>query len=115
MIVRIRHHQSKAGKPMGFVTMEDIQGTIELVIFPSTWAKVKELVEYDRIVLVDGRLDLSGGDPKVLVDKMTTDLRVTVSVDQNPGERPAPNKPASREARLPATARRRALHCKNRS
>ena len=84
MIVRIRHHQSKAGKPMGFVTLEDIQGTVELVIFPSTWAKVKELVEYDRIVLVDGRLDLSGGDPKVLVDKMTTDLRVTVSVDQNP-------------------------------
>ena len=101
MIVRIRHHQSKAGKPMGFVTLEDIQGTVELVIFPSTWAKVKELVEYDRIVLVDGRLDLSGGDPKVLVDKMTTDLRVTVSVDQNPGERPAPNKPASREAAPP--------------
>ena len=26
----------------------------------------------------------SSGDPKVLVDKMTTDLHVTVSVDQNP-------------------------------
>jgi DNA polymerase-3 subunit alpha len=90
MIVRIRHHQSKAGKPMGFVTLEDIQGTIELVIFPSTWAKVKQVVDYDRIVLVDGRLDLSGGDPKVLVEKMTTDLRVTVSADQSPSERPAP-------------------------
>ena len=64
MIVRIRHHQSKAGKPMGFVTLEDIQGTVELVIFPSTWAKVKQMVDYDRIVLVDGRLDLNSGDPE---------------------------------------------------
>ena len=58
MITRIRHHQTKAGKPMGFVTLEDMQGTIELVIFPSTWDKVKQMVDYDRIVLVDGRLDL---------------------------------------------------------
>jgi DNA polymerase-3 subunit alpha len=88
MIVRIRHHQSKAGKPMGFVTLEDIQGTIELVIFPSTWAKVRQMVEYDRIVLVDGRLDLNSGDPKVLVEKMTTDLRVTVSLDDHKVDRP---------------------------
>jgi DNA polymerase-3 subunit alpha len=54
LITRIRHHQSKAGKPMGFVAIEDLQGTIELVIFPKTWEKVSELIEYDRIILVDG-------------------------------------------------------------
>jgi DNA polymerase III subunit alpha len=101
MIVRIRHHQSKAGKPMGFVTLEDIQGTIELVIFPSTWSKVKQLVDYDRIVLVDGRLDLSGGDPKVLVEKMTTDLRVTISLDQSPTGRPAHAKPRHDDVATP--------------
>ena len=34
LIIRIRHHQSKAGKPMAFVTLEDLQGTVDLVIFP---------------------------------------------------------------------------------
>ena len=94
MIVRIRHHQSKAGKAMAFVALEDIQGTIELVIFPSIWAKVKQMVDYDRIVLVDGRLDLNSGDPKVLVERMTTDLKVTVPLDANKTERPSASRAA---------------------
>jgi len=81
MIVRIRHHQSKAGKPMGFVTIEDLQGAIELVIFPNTWAKYADLIEYDRIILVEGRVDTSGAEPKVLVDSVTTDFNLVVPTD----------------------------------
>ena len=64
LITRIRHHQSKAGKPMGFVTIEDLQGTIELVVFPRTWVEYSELIDYDRIVLVDGRVDAPGRGAK---------------------------------------------------
>lgn len=74
LIVRVRHHQSKAGKPMGFVTIEDLQGTIELVIFPRTWAEYSEIIDYDRIVLVDGKVDAQGAEPKVLVDRITTEF-----------------------------------------
>ncbi|HSF79972.1 MAG TPA: DNA polymerase III subunit alpha [Anaerolineales bacterium] len=81
LIVRIRHHQSKAGKPMGFVTLEDLQGTIELVIFPRTWARVAELIEHDRIVMVSGRLDTAGAEPKILVDQVTKDFSLTFSTD----------------------------------
>jgi len=81
MVTRIRHHQSKSGKPMGFVTLEDIQGVIELVVFPSIWAKVRGVLEYDRIVLIDGRVDIGGGEPKVLVDSVSTDFSITSSVD----------------------------------
>jgi hypothetical protein len=81
--VRVRHHQSKAGKPMGFAAIEDLQGTIELVIFPSVWSRVSELIQYDQIVLVDGRLDASGGEPKVLVDNVTTDFNVTLPVQND--------------------------------
>jgi DNA polymerase-3 subunit alpha len=79
LITRIRHHQSKAGKPMGFVTIEDLQGAIELVIFPRTWEKVGEIVDYDKIILVDGKVDAEGAEPKVLVDNISTDLKMTVS------------------------------------
>lgn len=74
MITRVRPHQTKTGKVMGFVTLEDIQGNIELVIFPRTWEKVWEIIEPDRIILVDGRLDAQSGEPKVLVDSITTEL-----------------------------------------
>ena len=81
MIVRIRHHLSKAGKPMGFVAIEDLQGTIELVIFPSIWAKFSDLIVPDGIILVEGRIDTSSAEPKVLVDSVTTDFGMTVPLE----------------------------------
>jgi DNA polymerase-3 subunit alpha len=89
LVIRIRHHQSKAGKPMGFVTLEDLQGTIELVVFPRVWAKFSDLIDYDRIILVEGRLDLEGAEPKVLVDHITTEFKM-----QNPPNEPAPAREA---------------------
>ena len=77
LITRIRHHQSKAGKSMAFVTLEDLQGAVELVIFPRTWEKVSEIVDYDKIVLVDGRVDSEGAEPKLLVDHITTEFSMT--------------------------------------
>ena len=79
LITRIRHHQSKAGKPMGFVTIEDLQGTIDLVIFPKTWEKFSDIIDYDKIILVDGKVDAEVGDPKVLVDAITTEFKLVAS------------------------------------
>ncbi|MFZ5808307.1 MAG: DNA polymerase III subunit alpha [Chloroflexota bacterium] len=84
IITRIRHHQSKAGKPMAFVTIEDIQGSIELVIFPTTWSRVKPLIEMDRIILVDGKTSGDPGEAKVLVDQVTIDLKVVAPLDSQP-------------------------------
>jgi len=71
MVTRFRNYQTKNGKSMGFVTIEDIQGTIELVVFPSTWDKYHTLVRPDQVLLVEGKLDVDNGDPKVLVDKIS--------------------------------------------
>jgi DNA polymerase-3 subunit alpha len=79
LVVRIRHHQTKAGKSMAFVGIEDIQGTIELVLFPRTWAKYAQMLEVEKIILVSGKVDAQGGEPKVLVDTITTDFTMTIS------------------------------------
>ena len=74
LITRIRPHTTKKGDPMAFVTLEDLQGNIDLVIFPRTWKQVHEFVEWDAIVMVDGKVDTYGAEPKILVDKITTEL-----------------------------------------
>jgi len=76
LITAVRHHQTKAGKPMGFVKLEDVQGVVDLVVFPRTWAKSAEQFQMDNIVLVDGRIDPKGAEPKILVDKVTTEFSV---------------------------------------
>ena len=79
LITRVRHHQTRTGKPMGFVTLEDVQGAIELVVFPRIWTKYADLIVSDKIVLVDGRVDAQGAEPKVLVDEISTDFTMIES------------------------------------
>jgi DNA polymerase-3 subunit alpha len=74
LVTKIRQHQTKNGKPMAFATIEDIQGTIDLVLFPNTWKKYGELVRFDEIIYVRGKADANGGDTKVLVDQVSTSI-----------------------------------------
>lgn len=90
MVTQIRHHQTKNGKPMAFVTLEDIQGTIELVIFSNTWQKVKPLIELERIILVEGKPSGDVGEAKVLVDQVFTDLKVVAPLESQPSSSGAP-------------------------
>jgi DNA polymerase-3 subunit alpha len=71
MVTKYRRHQTKDGKPMGFATIEDIQGPIELVLFPRTWEQYGKLIEMDRVLAVEGKVDAAQGDPKLLVDRIT--------------------------------------------
>lgn len=70
LVTRFRAHQTKKGKPMGFATLEDIQGNIELVIFPRAWDKYGDLLTMDAVLTATGQMDNEGGDPKILVEKM---------------------------------------------
>ena len=74
LVQTIRPYVTKTGKPMGFVTLEDIQGNIELVLFPRTWERTKGILAEDQIIVVDGKVDTSGTPPKVLVDTIRMDL-----------------------------------------
>lgn len=48
---------TKRGDPMVFVTLDDPTGAAEVVVFNSTYATARELLEPDRILVVKGRVD----------------------------------------------------------
>jgi DNA polymerase-3 subunit alpha len=70
IITRFRPHLTKAGKHMGFVTIEDIQGSVDLVVFPEAWKKYRALVQVDQVLIASGRLDAESNEPKLLVDRL---------------------------------------------
>ena len=70
MVDRFRQHTTKNGKSMGFVTLEDVYGKIDLVIFPKAWEMYYPLIEMDSVLIAEGRVDSKQGDPKILVDKL---------------------------------------------
>ncbi len=70
MITKFRTHVTKDGKAMGFATIEDVQGFIELVIFPRAWEACGDKIKIDSVIQVTGKPDCESGDPKVLVDRL---------------------------------------------
>jgi DNA polymerase-3 subunit alpha len=73
-VAHVRAFQTRSGKEMAFLTLEDLQGAIELVVFQRRWREVSRWLEPGMIVFVRGRLDAERGDPKVLVDEITREL-----------------------------------------
>ena len=61
---------TKKGDTMLFADLEDFTGRIEVTVFPRVfYAHVSDL-ETDRIVVVQGRLDTAGEEPKLLADEI---------------------------------------------
>jgi DNA polymerase-3 subunit alpha len=78
LITTVRPYVTKAGKPMGFATVEDIQGNIELVLFPRTWEKTREQLTIGTVIIVDGKVDATNTPPKILVDAIRTDVQAAI-------------------------------------
>ena len=86
MVAAARPYKTKSDKMMGFVTLEDMTGNIELVIFPRTWEKYRELCIEGKVIVADGKADMSGQPVKILVDVVRTDVTYYESPDTNLGE-----------------------------
>ena len=98
IVAGVRPYQTKSGKPMGFVTLDDMHGIIELVIFPRTWQEYRELCEEGKIVIISGKVDAESTPPKILVDKISTNFDIVSSAEEKPKARvskAAPVKKAS--------------------
>ena len=104
LVNAVRPYMTKTNKAMGFVTIEDIQGNIELVLFPRTWEKYREQLSIGQIIIVEGKADTTSTPPKVLVDSIRTEIKVTEALDDVKPNHSAPSPaPVSKAMPRPAT------------
>jgi DNA polymerase-3 subunit alpha len=55
---------------MAFVTIEDMHGTVEAIVFSRVFAHTRDLLEEDRPVLIQGQLQKDEQAVKILVDEL---------------------------------------------
>ena len=60
---------TKSRSLMSFANLEDLYGSIEMVIFPEIYRKFRNLVEDDNVVVVKGKLQVDENDVKLLVSE----------------------------------------------
>lgn len=79
IIKGIREIQTKKGKPMAFGQIEDFNGSMEVIFFPSVWEKDRYRVQAEGIYALKGKLDTSRDDePKLKVEEILNPEELTV-------------------------------------
>lgn len=62
---------TKTGKPMMFFTLEDYTGNVEIVLFPEATSKHGSLVQTDRILVIEGKVNYRDERHTVIADSVS--------------------------------------------
>jgi DNA polymerase-3 subunit alpha len=104
MVQRVYRHTTKKGNEMAFVTLEDMQGSCDVVVFPGVWRETKDLWQPESIAVVNGKVDTSRrNEPSLLCSWVKRPEDLTVPSAPSPpvpgGPQPAvPPREAARRA-----------------
>lgn len=81
IITKVRKKATKNNSMMAFAALEDLYGTIDLLIFPKVYSQYSGMLQEDSIVVVKGRLSLREDDtPKILPESILPIEDVDVEV-----------------------------------
>jgi len=72
VVTEVRRVITKARATMGVATLEDLQGTIEVIVFPKVFEQTESTWAEDAILLVAGRVDHKGEETVLLADSVWT-------------------------------------------
>ncbi len=68
IISAVKTIKTKKGETMAFVTVEDMQGAVEAIVFSALYAGAGDLIAADNAILIQGRLQKDEQSIKVIAD-----------------------------------------------
>src|SRR2546429_191968 len=72
LITAVKRTTTKSGSAMAFVTLEDLTGSCEVIIFPKAYEQVHFLLKRDAVLVVRGKVDVMEQQAKILADRVMT-------------------------------------------
>ncbi len=85
----VRRITTKKGEVMGVVSLEDLRGTVDVVVFPRTWRDTESLWQEGKIVLVRGKVDLRQEAFQIVCESATDEI-VRPELMESTVEEPSP-------------------------
>ena len=74
IISKVKKKFTKNNKIMAFVTIEDLYGTAEVLVFENTYLKSQESLIEENIVMVKGRLSIRDGEKTTIIANEITNF-----------------------------------------
>ena len=81
LVTSLQKKWTRKGDLMAVFTLEDLQSTVEVMVFPKTMQNYGHLLEDDAVVIVRGRVDTRDDQPKLMAMELE---RFEPVVDGNP-------------------------------
>ncbi|AEY65482.1 DNA polymerase III subunit alpha [Clostridium sp. BNL1100] len=71
IVVSKKTKSTKNNNLMAFVGLEDLFGTMELIVFPTVYEKFSQLLQQESIIIVNGRLSVREDEqPKIIAEEV---------------------------------------------
>ena len=70
IITALRKKTTKNGNMMAYFILEDLEGTIDIIVFPKTYEDFKEAMTEENVVVLEGRLDAAEFNVKILAESV---------------------------------------------
>ena len=67
----VTRKMTKQGNPWALVTLEDLEGAVEVMFFPASYVNAAVHLVEDAVVLVRGRVDKRDDTPKIIANEVT--------------------------------------------
>ncbi|GAB6984699.1 DNA polymerase III subunit alpha [Nocardioides pyridinolyticus] len=71
LVTSVQRKITKRGDAWALVTVEDLDGAIDVLLFPSSWQLCGHLISEDAIITVKGRLNRSKEQPEIMGQEVT--------------------------------------------
>jgi DNA polymerase III subunit alpha len=69
LVTGLRRLVTRTKSQMAVVTIEDLHGTVEAVVFPRVYERLAEALREDMILVIEGKVDTRSERPQVVVDR----------------------------------------------
>lgn len=81
IITSIKKKYTRRNTLMAFITVEDLYGSVEIIVFDTCYSKSQNILLNENIVLIDGRLSIREDEPAKIVASDITEFNVENSED----------------------------------
>ncbi len=84
IITSIKKKYTKRNTLMAFMTVEDLYGSTEVIVFDSCYSKSQNILLEENIVLIDGKLSIREDEPVKIVANSITEFDANLSKGDSP-------------------------------
>jgi DNA polymerase-3 subunit alpha len=93
IIVNVKIKVTKSNSTMAFVTLEDMYGSMEILVFPKTLAQYAEWIAEGKIVKIFGRVSIREDEDAKLICETVSAAPLSGSISQKPEQKAKNQRP----------------------